>query len=108
MSVMQSLEKGCSKLKVSEKEKSEIPPENAIDFNKDNVTRNENILKNVQHVNHKDTNLGREYFNHISKLVTVARNKERDPHKKYADKDRYNIGKYASKNGPIATVRKFA
>ena len=31
----------------------------------------------------------------------------RGNYKKYADEDRYKIGKYASENGSAATVRKF-
>ena len=54
---------------------------------------------------HKDTNLAREDFNHISKLLKIAKTKERSPYKKYTDKDRYNMGKYASESGPIAAVR---
>lgn len=64
-----------------------------------------NLLKNF--VDPKDTNLGREEINHISKLVAIAKNIERSAYKKYADKDRYNIAKYASENGPTAAVRKF-
>lgn len=55
----------------------------------------------------KDTNLGREKIDHISKLVAIAKNIERSAYKKYAAEDRYNIAKYASENGPIAAVRKF-
>ena len=52
-------------------------------------------------MHHKDINLGRENFNHISKLVTIAKKKEKGPYKKYTAKDR----KYASENGPIPAVR---
>ena len=32
---------------------------------------------------------------------------KRQPYVKYSPEERYKIGKYASENGPIATVRKF-
>ena len=51
-------------------------------------------------MNHKDINLGREDWKHISRLVTIAENKERGPYKTHKDKDRYHIGKYASENCP--------
>ena len=101
------MEKVHSKLKASEKEKSSIPSENTIDLNKDNVTRKKNLQQNSEHVDHRDTNPGREDFNHISKLVTIVKNKEKGPYKKYTGKDRYNIGKYASENGPVAAEQKF-
>ena len=58
-------------------------------------------------MDHRDTNPGREDFNHISKLVTIVKNIEKGPYKKYTGKDRYNIGKYASENGPVAAEQKF-
>ena len=107
MLIIQSLEKVRSKLKVSEKAKRAIPSEKTIDFYKDNVTRKKNVLKNSEDVDHKGINFGRENFNHVTKLVTIAKKKEKGPYKKYTAKDRYNIGKYASDNGPIPAVQKF-
>ena len=83
MSIIHSLQKVRSKLKVSEKAKSAIPSKNTIDFHKDNVTRKKNLLKNSEHVDHEDTNLGREDFNHISKLVAIAKKKKSSLQKVY-------------------------
>ena len=105
MSIIQSLEKVRSKLKVSDKVKGAIPSGNNIDFNKDNITRKKNLFKNSDHVDHKDTNLGREDFNHKSKLVTIAENKEGGPYEKYTDEDRLNIGKCATENGRVTVIR---
>ena len=73
MLIIQSLEKVRSNLNVSDREKSLTPLKITTDFNRDNVTRKKKLLKNSEHVDHKDTNLGREDFKHISKFELFAK-----------------------------------
>ena len=47
-------------------------------------------------------------MNHQAALTAVlAPERERKPYKKYAKKEHYEIGKYASENGTAAACRKF-
>ena len=108
MSIIQSFQKIRKKVESTEQEKtSHASSKNNVDFRSENVTTRNEILKNSANMDHRDTHLGKDDFNHVSELVAIAQNKERGPYKKYTDKARFNIGKYASENGPIAAVRKF-
>ena len=44
----------------------------------------------------------------IQQQVATIKGKRSSSYTKWCPKDRYNIGKYASENGPIAAVRKFS
>ena len=58
-------------------------------------------------VSRKDTGLGVVDFGVIHISYEEALTSKRSKYMKWSEKDRYEIGKYASLNGPAATVRKF-
>lgn len=58
-------------------------------------------------VSRKDTGLGVVDFGVIHTSYEEASTSKRSKYMKWSEKDRYEIGKYASLNGPAATVRKF-
>lgn len=45
-------------------------------------------------------------YSTLSMWTKIAKKKERISYKTFTDKDHYNIDKYASKNGPVGSVRK--
>ena len=47
-----------------------------------------------------------DYFS-VSEAVTNSSGSKRNPYQKWSDKQRFQIGKYAAENGPIAATRKF-
>ena len=52
--------------------------------------------------------LGQVDYDQIEEVIHQNKNgNERGKYKQYSDKDRFSIGKYASQNGPAATVQKF-
>ena len=54
----------------------------------------------------QDNSLGELDFCAVQEQVQDVPSGKRSQHMQYSDVDRFDIGKYASKNGPAATVRK--
>ena len=53
------------------------------------------------------SSLGSLGYSSVSEAVTNSSGSKRNPYQKCTDKQRFQIGKYAAENGPIATARKF-
>lgn len=62
----------------------------------------------VMALEHEDTALGKVDFQKVTQSVEkVISNNKRGRYNKFTDKERYQIGKYASENGPARAVRHF-
>ena len=46
-------------------------------------------------------------FSSVSKAVANSSGSKRKSYKKWTDRQRFQIGKYAAENGPAATAKKF-
>ena len=51
--------------------------------------------------------LGSLNYSSVSEAVTNSSGLKRNSYQKWTDKQRFQIGKYAAKNGPAAAARKF-
>ena len=106
MSIIKSLEKLRKNLDESTAEKkTESKSSSAADVVDLSKETPKIIQPNI--LTHKETNHGKQDFQHVFRLAANAENKVRGYYKRYSDKNRYLIGKYASENGPVPAVRKF-
>ena len=55
----------------------------------------------------RDSNLGELDFQVVEDEIAQKKSKRKTSYQKYSEVDRFKIGKYASRNGAIAAVRKF-
>ena len=55
----------------------------------------------------RDSDLGELDFQVVQDEIAQKKSKKKTSYQKYPEEDRFKIGKYASKNGATAAVRKF-
>lgn len=74
----------------------------------ENIRFNSKQIIDLIMARRQDTTLGELDFQAVQSEVNDACSSKRGQYTKFTDADRFDIGQYASENGPAATVRKFS